>query len=157
PRVVAVGDLDGDGRPDLVTANTGGNNVSVLLGRGDGTFAAQQAAPAPARGLRPFAVAVADVNGDGRRDLITANKGDSTVSVLLGNGDGSFRPQQTFAVGRGVDAVTVADVNGDHKPDIVAANLGDGTVSVLVGNGDGSFGPQQTFATGSQPSSVMVQ
>jgi hypothetical protein len=89
PYSVAVADVNGDGKPDLVTAN-GYNTVGVLLGNGDGTF---QTPRTFAGGYNPYSVAVADVNGDGKPDLVTANKafnGPGTVSVLLGNGDGTF-------------------------------------------------------------------
>jgi len=75
-------------------------------------------------------VSVRDLNGDGRLDLVTANSGSDDVSVLLGNGDGSFQPQQTFAVGSPPYSVAVADVNGDGKPDIVA--VGRATKNVRV-------------------------
>ena len=84
-------------------------------------------------------MAVADLNGDGRPDLVTANSDGNTVSVLLGNGDGTFSVQQTFAVGRSPRAVAVADLNGDGIPDLVVANYNDDTVSVLLGKGDGTF------------------
>ena len=92
-----------------------------------------------ATGRQPFAVAVADLNGDGMPDIITANAFDNTVSVLLGNGNGTFQPQQTFAVGSRPYSVAVADVNGDGKPDIVTTNYGGNSVSVLLNDGDGSF------------------
>ena len=101
-------------------------------------------------------MAVADVNGDGRPDLVTANDFDNTVSVLLGNGDGTFQSQRTFAVGSRPYSVAVADVNGDGKPDLVAANYGDNSVSVLLGDGDGSFQKQQTFATDKSPVQTVV-
>lgn len=82
-----MGDVNHDGIPDLVTANAGSNDVSVLLGRGDGTFAAEQRFPV---GAQPQAIAVADVNHDGRPDLVTANVGFSAVTVLLGRSDGTF-------------------------------------------------------------------
>src|SRR5207302_2431101 len=107
PRSVAVADVNGDGKPDLVVVNQGnsstpGNTAGVLLGNGDGTFGPQRTFPV---GFGPFLVAVADVNGDGRPDLVVANENEglfpqpSTVSVLLGHGDGTFTTQQTFAVG----------------------------------------------------------
>src|SRR5262249_23128954 len=109
-------------------------------------------------GADPKAVAVADVNGDGAPDLITANYGAAygTVSVLLGNGDGSFQHQQGLAIGSNTLSIAAVDVNGDGKPDLVTANSATNTVSVLLGNGDGTFQPQQTLDVGSQPSSVVV-
>src|SRR5205823_1725651 len=107
-----------------------------------GTFAA---------GNSPFSVAVADVNGDGFPDLAVANYGTlptrpgHTVSLLLGNGDGSFGTRQSFAAGSLPRSVAVADVNGDGLPDLVVANARGNSVSVLLGNGDGSFQPQRTF------------
>ena len=72
------------------------------------------------------------------------------MSVLLGNGNGTFQAQQTFATGIDPDSVAVADVNGDGKPDLVVANDDSNTVSVLLGNGNGTFQAQQTFATGAE-------
>ena len=96
PRTVAVGDFNGDGQVDIVTANLGDDTASVLLGNGDGTFSfgAQQSAPAPP--LAPFQVVVADLTGDGIPDIITANRPDNSVSVLLGNRDGSFQTKETY-------------------------------------------------------------
>ncbi len=107
-------------------------------------------------GDHPRSVVLADVNGDGRPDLVAANQYDGTVSVLLGNGDGSFQPRPALAVGYGPRSVAVADVNGDGKPDLVVANYGDNTVSVLLGNGNGSFQPQPTVPVGAGPSAVVA-
>src|SRR5216117_1455056 len=96
PWSVAVGDFNGDGKPDLVVANNGSATVSVLLGNGDGTF---QAATLYGVGLNPQSVTVGDFNGDGRLDLAVANAGSNTVSVLLGNGNGTFQPARDFVVG----------------------------------------------------------
>jgi hypothetical protein len=127
PRSVAVADLNGDGNPDLVTVNYD-NTASVLLGDGDGTFAPLQHFQASTVATI-YAVAVADLNGDGKPDMVVANQGtfnpttgtfDYAVDVLLGNGDGTFGPPQTFAVGSyHPTSVAVADVNGDGKPDLV--------------------------------------
>lgn len=156
PRSVAVADLNADGVPDIVTANQGDDSVSVLLGNGDGTFSfgAQQSAPAPK--LRPFQVVVADVNDDGIPDIVSANRSDNSVSVLLGNRDGSFQTKETFAAGRLPISAAVADINGDGKPDIITANYGGNTVSVLLGNGDGTFQPHQDIVAGSDPYNVKV-
>src|SRR5205807_1983670 len=87
PAAVAVGDFNGDGRPDLAVANDLQDSVSVLLGAGDGTFAPRAMLDV---GTAPVAIAVGDFNGDGNADLVTPNAGDDTVSLLLGAGDGSF-------------------------------------------------------------------
>ena len=79
-------------------------------------------------------------------DLATANFFSDDVSVLLGNGDGTFAAQQTFAAGDGPDSVTTGDFNGDGLTDLATANSYSDDVSVLLGNGDGTFAAQQTFA-----------
>ncbi len=166
PRSVTAADVNGDGKPDLIVANEVGNTVSVLLnttapGAATPSFAAQQTF---ATGSGPVSVTAADVNGDGKPDLIVANDDDNTVSVLLnttapGATTPSFAAQQTFATGSGPVSVTAADVNGDGKPDLIVANNNDNTVSVLLnttapGATTPSFAAQQTFATGSEPASV---
>jgi hypothetical protein len=156
PRGVAVGDFTGDGHVGIVTANQGDNTASVLLGNGDGTFVTgpQQSVPTP--NLRPFQVVVADVNRDGRPDIVTANRSDNSVSVLLDNGDGSYQTKETYATGRLPISVAVADLNGDGIPDIVTANYGGSAVSILEGNGDGTFRPHQDITVGSDPYDVKV-
>ena len=225
---MAVADLNGDGVPDLVTANYDSNNVSVLLGNGNGTFQAAQpfavgSGPsfvaiadlngdgvpdlvtanaalqrrvgvagqrrrhlpggparcrwdqtsicgrrrpqrrwhprsrhrqsrlqqrvgvagqwrlAPSRrpspllaGLASYFVAIADLNGDGVPDLVTANRDSNDVSVLLGTGAGTFQTARHFPAGNGPESVAVADLNGDGTPDLVTANRGSDTVSVLL-------------------------
>ena len=153
PNSVSVADVNGDGNADVVTANWGSNNVSLLLGDGKGSFAPQTTF---AVGSTPYFVSVADVNGDGKLDLVTANSSGNNVSVLLGDGKGSFAPQTTFAVGSSPISVSVADMNGDGKMDLVTANSGSVSVSVLLGDGKGGFAPQTTFAVGSSPNSVSV-
>ena len=156
PVSAALADLNGDGRLDLVTANFNSSDVSVLLGNGDGTFQSEQRFAAGDGFFRgPSSVVVADLNGDGKPDIVTANSFSDTVSMLLGNGDGTFQTQQRFAVGDSPNAVAVADLNGDGKLDVVTAN-GSDDVSVLLGNGDGSFQAQQRFAAGDGPNSVAV-
>lgn len=105
-------------------------------------------------GNHPQSVAVADFNGDGIQDLTVANTGtgptyaDSSVSVLLGNGDGTFQPAQNFTTGKGPQAVAVGDFNGDGILDLATANLPGNNVSVLLGNGDGTFQPAATSPCG---------
>jgi predicted NUDIX family NTP pyrophosphohydrolase len=161
PISVAVGDFNGDGVLDLAVANAPFNQpgtVSVLLGNGDGSF---QDAHSYAVGTYPYCMAVGDFNGDGIPDLAVANRGDNLgrnrgVSVLLGNGDGTFQDAQTFGAGSIPRSVAVGDFNGDGIPDLAVANEGSGNVSVLLGNGDGSFQAPQNFAAGTYPRSVAV-
>jgi len=156
---VAVEDVNGDGIPDIVATNRQNNSVSVLLGNGDGTF---QNAMTFATGASPESVAVADLSGDGKPDLVVANAylplpgNGGTVSVLLGNGNGTFQNQTTFVTGLDPFWVAASDVNGDGKPDLVVANRGSNTVGVLLGNGNGTFQNQTTFATGPNPVGVAV-
>ncbi len=161
---VAVADVNGDGKPDLLVTNWDSNNVGVLLGNGDGTF--QTAVSYSSGGSYPYSVAVADVNGDGRPDIVVANCVTSsfcfsgtvgTVGVLLGNGDGTFQTAVTYGPGGSdVISVAVADVNGDGKPDIVVANDSSWNVGVLLGNGDGTFQTAETYSAGGTPYSAAV-
>ena len=98
PTSLVVADLNGDGKPDLAVANLNGTTVSVLLNKGDGTFAARVDYPT---GAQPFSVAAADLNGDGKPDLAVANAGigNGRVSVLLNNGDGTFAAKVDYATG----------------------------------------------------------
>ncbi len=143
PVSVAVGDFNGDGKADLVVANgnDGPSYVSVLLGNGDGTF--QSPANYSVGSLlypymSPASVAVGDFNGDGKADLATANL-FGNVSVLLGNGDGTFQTAVHYLAGAAAEFVAVGDFNGDGKADLVTVNYADNSLSVLLGNGDGTF------------------
>ena len=162
PNSVAVADVNGDGRPDLVVTYSGSmskpGNVSVLLGNGDGTF---QPPVSFAAGTDPRSVAVADVNGDGRPDLVVADYGvggsGGGVSVLLGNGNGTFQPALNQMAGMYPDSVAIADVNGDGRPDLVVGNAWDfSNVRVLLGNGNGTFQPAQNLTMASRVTSVAI-
>jgi hypothetical protein len=148
---IAAGDFNHDGRLDLVTADGGG--VDVLLGNGDGTF---QTPVAIAVNPQTKSVQVADVNGDGNLDLAVASVCSSAAnlgvaSVLLGNGDGTFKAPTHNNVGYCPNSLSIADYNGDGKLDVAVTNGGlaygnyyYGTVSLLFGNGDGSFQSEVT-------------
>ena len=118
----------------------------VLLGNGNGTLQAMQSFGA---GSGSGSVAVADFNGDGKSDLVTANALDSSASVLLGNGDGTFQAMQTFGTGTSPGTVAVDDFNGDGVKDLVVTNYSGYTASVLLGNG--TTITSTTTATGLQP------
>jgi hypothetical protein len=156
---LAVGDVNGDGKPDLIvtsacdTQSCPLGKIGVLLGNGDGTF--QRSVKYELAGYSALGIAVADLNHDGKLDVVVGGclTGDclgqeGVVTVLLGNGDGTFQPPVGYGtVGGFTDGVAVADVNGDGKPDVVVMNY-DGSVAVLQGNGDGTFLPAVTFASG---------
>jgi hypothetical protein len=129
PDSVAVADLNGDRKLDLAVANRGGDNVSVFLGNGDGTFKAQ-VPYATNRG--PQSVAVADLDGDGNIDISVVTPPSPDVSVLLGNGDGTFQPQVFFAFSNGTSSMAIADVNRDGRPDVVGTD-GTNNAGVLLG------------------------
>jgi hypothetical protein len=165
---LAVADLNGDGKPDLVVANycvsgsaCGANtagSVGVLLGNGDGSF--QPAVIYYTYSTEVASVAVADVNGDGIPDLLVGGScpgGDcslgGTISVLLGNGDGTFHQDNYYASSSGEGALAVADVNGDGKPDVVSVG---GSVGVMLGNGDGTFRPQVVYNSGGEGADGVV-
>jgi hypothetical protein len=156
---IAAADFNGDGKLDLVTTNNGPgpNVVSVFVGNGNGTF---RAPIAYATGTNPTAVAVADFNGDGKLDLVTANNGPgpNNVSLLLGNGDGSFGVASNFSAGGGALSLTVSDVNGDGRPDVITANGGfaNNSISVLLNNGGGTFAAPQLLVADQNPVAVAV-
>ena len=101
-------------------------------------------------------VAVADLNRDGKLDLVVANRNASTVNVLQGNGDGTFRAPIPFGAGKNRYAVALADLNGDGKTDAITTNVSQDAVTVQLGNGDGTFQPGQTVAVGPAPTAVSV-
>ncbi len=156
PVSVAVADLNGDGFADIVTANNESDDVSVLLSNGDSTFQDNQPPPVFDAVGAPYSATVADLNRDGKPDIVTANQFPDGVAILLGNGDGTFQLPETAVAGSSPVSVAVADLNGDGFPDIVTANNGSNDVSVLLGNGDGTFQAAQFFAGGVDPVSVTV-
>jgi hypothetical protein len=151
---VAVGDLTGDGKPDLVSANgSKTHTVSVLINKGNGSFRAKHEF---GTGRGPASVAIGDLNADGSRDVATANHDANTVSVLLNAGDGSLRLKHDYSTGRGAGRVAIGDVNGDGKPDLVTST-GDATgISVLLNRGDGTFEAKVDFGPGLSPIDLAI-
>ena len=107
-------------------------------------------------GSQPDAVAVADINGDGNPDLISANYGGNSLTVLNNNGSGLFGVNATLPVGTNPVFVAAADINGDGHPDLICANAGGGTLTVLTNNGSGAFGLNATYTVGNAPYSVVA-
>ncbi len=151
PFHIASGDFNGDGKMDLVVTNEGGNNVSVLIGNGNGTFATKVNYNG---GLAPVSVLVADLNGDNKPDLVVADSGQDAVSVLLNSGTGTFPTRVAYSVGSVPMFSAAGDFNGDGKIDLVVANLSTNNVSLLLGNGNGTFGAATNFSVGVQPVAI---
>lgn len=156
PTSIATGDFNGDGITDLAVTNSNDNTVSILLGKPDGTLAPQVTY---ATGPEPVAVVTGDFNGDGSLDLAVSSGncqapvkplaapvcGPGTLSILLGNGDGTFQSHIDYSAGKLPTSVVAADFNGDGKLDLAVANANDSTVSVLLGNGNGTFQAQAVY------------
>ena len=183
PISITAADFDGDGKLDLAVANQnstnnrGSGNVSVLLGRGDGTF---QTSINYGVGTNPVSIATADFNRDGKLDLVVANGGVpgspppldgggtaippdfGSISILSGNGDGTFQTAVNFRAGKFPVSVAVGDFNGDGNLDLAVANNGaqhnysDNSISVLFGRGDGTFPTLVNYGVGKYPVSVAV-
>ena len=158
PTAIASADFNGDGLPDLAVANfggsggSGGNSVSVLLQKTDHTFTASANSPF-ATGNGPQGVTTGDFNHDGREDLAVSNQTDGTVSVLLGNGDGTFGAHTDFAAGNGPAGIAAAALNGANL-DLVVADQTGNDLSVLLGNTDGTFTAPISIPTGNGPVAV---
>jgi streptogramin lyase len=154
---IVAGDVNRDGIQDLVVANQQNDTVSVLLGKGDGSF---QPPVTYAVGAGPVSVQLADLPGNGNLDIITANASASDpnhdISILLGNGDGTFQSATYVAAGNGTNSVVAADLNGDGKMDLAVTNSGDRTLSILFGNGDGTFQPPVNYGTDLGPNGVVA-
>ena len=156
---VATADVNNDGILDLLAPNFGSNDISVLLGNGDGTF--RGAVNYNSGGIGPYSIVLADFNGDHKLDIAVANSGNggtSNVSILLGNGDGTFGPPSTFA--QTADFMTAGDLNGDGIADLVVtgydSTTGTDRLAVLLGNGDGTFKSAVKYTAGFSPWSPVL-
>ncbi len=149
PAAVVLGDANGDQIPDVITANSRSDDISLLIGNGDGTFADQVNFPA---GDAPDAVVAGDFNGDNKLDVVTANQLSSDVTILLGDGLGGFALPASFAVGGVPNTLSANDLNNDDVPDLVVG-LNSNTIAVLLSVGDGTFATATAFDAGSTPTS----
>jgi|CXWL01.1.fsa_nt_gi hypothetical protein len=153
PFSVIIKDFNHDGHNDVATANTGSRTIGIFLNDGTGNLANQVTYPTGGAGGQPRSVRAADLDGDGDIDLAAA-LGSSMVSVLLGNGNGTFQAARRYPTGNKPFALTISDINGDGKLDITTSNnygnypklihIGGDDVSILLGKGDGTFLPPQT-------------
>jgi hypothetical protein len=163
PNSIAIADFNVDGNIDIAVSNALSNNVSILLGNGDGTFQppvnySVGSTPAGiAMNCRAFFVSGLPV------DLLVTNAGDNTVSVLRGNGDGTFQPAVNYSLGTGTSprgVVGFFDLNGDTFCDFAVANSSGGNgnagnIAVFLGNGDGTYQVAVNYATlGTGPVSI---
>lgn len=151
PAAVAAADLDGDGKIDLAVANFDSDDVSIFWGNGDGSYSAPGVPLSVGAAISesPVAIVIADVNGDGKPDILTANEAGNTVSVLLNLGQRQFGAAIETPTGNMPEDLVVADFNGDKVFDVATPNYLDDTVTVLLGNQDGGF---SALSTCSNPS-----
>lgn len=157
PYGVVLADFNGDGRLDIASANRGTNNISIFLNSGTGSFGAPTTIGL-GTGTQPYDIVAADFNGDSRVDLATANEDSDNLSILLGNGNGTFAAATNVALAAGANpySVVAVDVNGDGVLDLITANSGTDNLSVLLGNGSGGFGTPTNFAVGDRPREVAI-
>jgi hypothetical protein len=159
PVALAVGDFNGDGKPDIVTVNASSGasqaSISVFLNKGDGTFAAASVIATPASGQ---SIAVGDINSDGLQDLWIGASPQSFV--MFGNGNGTFQAAISLATapsgGGGAMGVAIGDVNNDGKPDLLASNFSQNTVGILLNTGNKTFAAAITVPTLAGPAGLFV-
>jgi hypothetical protein len=151
PNAILAGDFTGDGRLDLAVVSIG---TQLLVGNGDGTF--QPAVTVST--LEDDDLVAGDFNGDRRLDLAVVGyeNGSEAISVLLGNGNGTFQSPEQNAVGSGASAIVAGDFTGDGRTDLATADFFSNTVSVLLGNGDGTFQPAREYSVGRSPISIVA-
>jgi hypothetical protein len=155
PGSIVVADVNHDGKPDIIVANTVDETVSVLLGDGKGHFAPAPGSPFKC-GASPNDIAVADMNADGNPDLVIANTGTPYITILLGDGNGGFAPapHSPFATESypHVHGVAAADFMGNGKPAVVTDSWGHDQILLIPGDGKGNLiSPEKTFNTGKRP------
>ncbi len=157
PNSIIAADFNGDSKLDLAVANSGSNNIALLLGNGGGVFSNATFSGLGSGVLNPKSIAVSDFNGDGKLDIAVANSGSNNVSVLLGNNIGGFGNVINYGVDTSPSSITVGDFNQDGKSDLaVATGSSSGSISLLLGNGSGGFSRTNSVTVGSNPVSVVA-
>jgi sugar lactone lactonase YvrE len=149
PSAMVVADFNRDGIPDIAVTNRNGDEISILLGRGDGSF---QPSAAVHTGGSPRAILAADLDGDGKTDLVTVNALSKDVRVHLGSGDGAFRGGATASAGESPVALASGDFNGDGRMDLAVLDDATGLVRVMLGSTAGTF--VETFTRKVSPGAV---
>jgi hypothetical protein len=153
PSGIYSGDIDNDGNIDIVTANDGNGNASVLIGDGTGSFSAPTDY---VTGTGCSSVVLGDMNNDTNLDILTSNEDVDEISILLNDGTGSFLPTTNYATGSGPIALMVDDFDNNLNLDVVTVNTQDNTLSVLIGNGDGTVQPQNTVGAINSPRNLIT-
>ncbi|MEL6382659.1 MAG: DUF4347 domain-containing protein [Cyanobacteria bacterium J06626_18] len=156
PSSTTVGNFNNDGALDIAVVNAEDNTVSILLGDGSGGFGGPTTFAVGNVDDAPGAIVAGSFNGDDNTDLAIANFFDNTISVLLGDGTGSFSPPTSFAAGNAPTALQAADFNGDGNLDLVSTATADDAVLLLLGDGTGGFGNPTPFAVGDVPTALAV-
>jgi formylglycine-generating enzyme required for sulfatase activity len=153
---VALGDVSGDGVPDMVVSGYNNNTISVFVNQGAGTFGSPQVLAGPGAGCA-LSLRVADVDADGKGDILSTDLGTSTLSVYRHAAGGGFLSGVTYALRDGANNMDVGDLNGDGRPDVAVVSYNaSNVVSVLLNNGDGTFGARVDYAVASEPGSVRI-
>jgi hypothetical protein len=154
---IVTEDFNNDDRLDLAVSDYDANKVYVLLGNGDGTFLPKIES---GTGNYPRSIAPGDFNGDGKMDLTITTSHlyfANTITILLGNGDGTFQPKVEYGVPSHAQFVTAEDFNNDGKLDIATSNYYGNNITVFIGNGDGTFQPYVSYWVGNYPYSIISQ
>lgn len=155
PEEVVASDFNADEKADLAIANSFDDTLSIFIGKGDGSF---EDAVSYDVGEFPLSMVIADFNGDDKDDLVVANGGglfsSGDVSILLGNGDGTFQDASSLVAGSSPTDICFSDLNDDEKMDLAVVDSLDNTISILLGNGNGTFQSAVNYAVGQSPFGV---